>query len=386
LRKTHVGIGPVVIFGASNFPLAYSTLGGDTVSAWVAGCPVIVKSHPMHAGTGEFVSRCIVEAIRKSGMPEGIFSNLNGKSFEVGEKLVRHPLFKAVGFTGSMKGGRSLYDLASRRSEPIPFFAEMGSLNPVVLFDKSTDTLSKQAILLARAVTTDAGQFCTKPGVIFVNSNISEFFVGELELALSDSATHTMLHEELYMRYIKRLDEVNQTNGVRQRRFTKEGALSLEGVIAISQTTINYLLTEETLRYEVFGPHVLVVEYEGFNELGIALKQLGGQLTISVFCNDSAQIEQSFFIQVAYDIAGRVIWNGVPTGVAVNLSSNHGGPYPATTDSRFSSVGLDSWKRFARFVTWQDTPQKILPDALRNKNPLGIVRKVNGKLTNLSWH
>jgi NADP-dependent aldehyde dehydrogenase len=379
-----VGIGPVVVFGASNFPLAYSTVGGDTVAAWVAGCPVIVKSHPMHAGTGELVASCILSAVKKSGMPEGIFSNLNGKTFRVGEKLVIHSKIRAVGFTGSLKGGRAIYDLAARRSEPIPVFAEMGSVNPVILANEDEVNLKENAFLLARSVTNDAGQFCTKPGLIFIQKDKAASFLMYFEQALKDADSFTMLHPEIYQRYCNRLDEVAKVSGLEQRRF-KRGDGVLEAIVSVSYTSISVFLKDKVLHEEVFGPHVLVVTYEELKQVEQGLKMLGGQLTTSIFCENPVKFEQSGIVAVLYEMSGRVNWNGVPTGVVVNGSSNHGGPYPASTDSRFSAVGLDSWRRFARAVVFQNAPQEVLPEVLKDCNPLGLVRKVNGKLTNRAW-
>jgi len=383
LRKTHLGIGPVVVFGASNFPLAYSTVGGDTVSAWVAGCPVIVKSHPMHAGTGELVSQCIAEAVLKCGMPAGIFSNLNGKSFSVGEKLVSHPKVKAIGFTGSLRGGRAIYDLAAGRKEPIPVFAEMGSLNPVVILDEEETKLLHQTKLLAQSVTTDAGQFCTKPGVIFVAKQCVQLFTQNIEKAMVEEPAYRMLHPDLLQRYNRRLDEVAAIEGVNHRRKSQT-SWPLEGQIALSITDMSTFMNNSSLHEEVFGPHVLIVGYNEVTEITSALKLLGGQLTVSVF-GEEQPIQQSGLLVVISEMSGRVILNGVPTGVVVNSSSNHGGPYPASSDSRFSAVGLESWRRFSRSVVFQNATQDLLPEALWDHNPLGLVRKVNGKLTNHAW-
>ena len=382
LRKTQMGIGPVVIFGASNFPLAYSTVGGDTVSAWAAGCPVIVKSHPMHAGTGELVSNCIAEAVRKLEMPEGIFSNLNGRSFRVGEKLVQHPLVMAVGFTGSLKGGRALANLAASRNEPIPVFAEMGSLNPVIILDDEESKLLNQAKLLAQSITTDAGQFCTKPGVIFVTKKSIQSFTENLEEEMIKASPYRMLHPDLLERYMQRIDEVGKTVGVTQTRHSKT-EWPLEGQVVLSVADISIFLNHSSLHEEVFGPHVLIVGFDEIAELTEALNLLGGQLTTSVFGNDKS-IQQSGLLTVISEMAGRIVFNGVPTGVMVNSSSNHGGPFPASSDSRFSAVGLESWRRFSRGIVFQNASQEMLPDALKDKNPLGLLRKVNGKLTKSS--
>jgi alpha-ketoglutaric semialdehyde dehydrogenase len=384
LRKTHVGIGPVAVFGASNFPLAYSTVGGDTVAAWVAGCPVIVKSHPMHAGTGELVARCIVNAVEKSEMPKGVFSNLNGKSFKVGEKLVNHPKIKGIGFTGSLKGGRAIFNLAAGRPDPIPVFAEMGSVNPVIIANENKSLVKEFAALLARSVTNDAGQFCTKPGLIFIRKSHAAEFIQFLEKELKTADSFTMLHPDIFERYSKRLEEVSRVLGVEQLRFEK-GDKALEGVAALSKTSFAVFERENVLHEEVFGPHVLVVIFEEWSQVKQGLKMLGGQLTTAVFCEDTALMKQYGILDVLNEISGRVVWNGVPTGVMVNSSSNHGGPYPASSDCRFSAVGFESWRRFSRGIVFQNANQEILPDSLKDHNPLGLLRKLNGTLTKVAW-
>lgn len=369
LVKTSFGIGPVVVFGASNFPLAYSTVGGDTVSAWVAQCPVIVKSHPMHAGTSELVGRAIQRAVKQSGMPEGIFSLLNGKSHQVGEKLVQHPLVRAVGFTGSHKGGRALFDLASKRKEPIPVFAEMGSVNPVILMDAAPEKLGDQARKLSESVSNDAGQFCTKPGIIFVPEQHLAFFYNELHNRLKEAPSFLMIHPEIQKRYMDRLDEVAKANNGEQWRYSSSNH-ALSAVISVTTVSMTKFQENRTFHEEVFGPHVLLVSYTAENELIESLKLLGGQLTISIFCSDFNKLKQMSFISVIPGMAGRIIWNGVPTGVRVCKASNHGGPYPASTDSRFTAVGFDSWKRFSREVAFQNFPINSTREIF-NENPLG---------------
>jgi NADP-dependent aldehyde dehydrogenase len=359
LVKRHFGIGPVAVFGASNFPLAYSTAGGDTVSAWVARCPVIVKSHPMHACTSELVGRAIQRAAIHCGMPEGIFSLLNGRSHSVGEKLVQHPLIKAVGFTGSHKGGRALFDLAAKRMEPVPVFAEMGSVNPVILADSSKNQLIDQARVLGKSISNDAGQFCTKPGIIFIPEECIEFFIAELQHQLQKAVPSVMLHPEIYTRYFERLDEVARANNGNQWRH-HSSKHPLSAVVSVTKVSMNVFMQHRTFHEEVFGPHVLIVGYTFEKELIEALKLLGGQLTISVFCSDLDKLKQMSLLNVIPTMAGRIIWNGVPTGVKVSRASNHGGPYPASTDSRFTAVGFDSWKRFSRDVTFQNFPLDYL--------------------------
>ena len=379
LRKKMVGIGPVLVFGASNFPLAYSTVGGDTISAFAAGCPVIVKSHPMHAGTSELVAQCIVRAAKAAEMPEGIFSNLNGKSFDVGQKLVLHPMIKAVGFTGSHAGGRALFDLASKRKEPIPVFAEMGSVNPIIIFpDAILFDRKKWVERIAFSVTNDAGQFCTKPGILFVlKTDESRIFVEELKQEILRKSSVSMLHPDILNRYIKRLDEVWNCLGVIQEIAPSNDAQN-EGPNAVSVCGIADFLNAEALHEEVFGPHTIVVECNSLQDVLAGLDKLGGQLTCTLIGSEKEFLIQKEFISVIQQKAGRLIFNGVPTGVEVNASSHHGGPYPATTDSRFTAVGVDATKRFCRPVVFQNCPIELLPDELKNKNVFNIIRRVNG--------
>jgi alpha-ketoglutaric semialdehyde dehydrogenase len=381
LRKKMVGIGPVLVFGASNFPLAYSTVGGDTISAFAAGCPVIVKSHPMHAGTGELVAQCVVNAAKSSEMPNGVFSNLNGKSFDVGQKLVLHPMIKAVGFTGSHLGGRQLFDLASKRKEPIPVFAEMGSVNPIIILPEAIllDRI-KWVERIAFSVTNDAGQFCTKPGILFV-PKIDEviIFAEELKQEILRKSNVSMLHPDILNRYKKRLDEVANCIGVHQEISLSNDDRN-EGPNAISESTIIDFLNSERLHEEVFGPHLLVVEFDSLSDVLAGIDKLGGQLTCTLIGSEKEFLIQKEVINVIQRKTGRLIFNGVPTGVEVNASSNHGGPYPATTDSRFTAVGEDAIKRFVRPVVLQNCPDELLPIELKNKNLLHIMRRVNGIL------
>lgn len=379
LRKKMVGIGPVLVFGASNFPLAYSTAGGDTISAFAAGCPVIVKSHPMHAGTGELVAQCVVKAAKAAEMPEGIFSHLNGKSYGVGKKLVLHHIIKAVGFTGSHAGGRALFDLASKRKEPIPVFAEMGSVNPIIILpDAILLDRKKWVERIALSVTNDAGQFCTKPGVLFVlKTDESRIFVEELKQEILRKSSVSMLHPDILNRYKKRLEEVSYSIGICQEIAPSNDALN-EGPNAVSVCGVADFLNAEKLYEEVFGPHILVVECESQHDFLAGIDKLGGQLTCTLIGSEKEFLIQNELISVIQQKAGRLIFNGVPTGVEVNASSNHGGPYPASTDSRFTAVGVDAIKRFCRPLVFQNCPDKLLPMELRNKNVLNLTRRVNG--------
>ena len=384
IRKMNVALGPVAVFGASNFPFAFSTAGGDTAAALAAGCPVIVKSHPMHAATGEMVSSAVIKAAEKTGMPNGVFSNLNSSDIEVGQALVQHSEVKAVGFTGSIRGGRALFDLASKREEPIPVFAEMGSINPVVMLPNALENrASSLAKIYAGSITLGTGQFCTNPGLIIgLKSQGLTKFVNELAEEIVKVEPSCMLHPNIVGAY-----ENNKANALAQSGLT---------VLADYETDVkpNYarqvvstvegdtFLTNPTLHHEVFGPFSLVVECDNVDELEEVVSNLEGQLTGTVISDENEIAEHSNIVNALQDRVGRIIFNGVPTGVEVCPSMQHGGPYPASTDSRFTAVGVDSIKRFVRPFSFQDWPNQLLPDELKNENPLGILRNVNNELTN----
>lgn len=378
LRKMMTGVGPVVVFGASNFPLAYSTAGGDTASALAAGCPVIVKSHPLHAGTGSLVSEAIVRAAKKTRMPEGVFSNLNAKSFSVGQHLVMHPHIKAVGFTGSLLGGRAIFDLAASRKEPIPVFAEMGSTNPVLIFQSSlASNAEKIAELLASSITSGAGQFCTKPGIILMeDAEFSDVFIQRLGQQIIEAEQHVMLHSSIKDRFDA--DQLKSRNVSYLEVFETEQNQGLNiGQHSLKVVDVPTFIEESILQEEVFGPFAILVRCNGIDEMERCLDLINGSLTISVFAEAGSNLQM---LQKLKKKAGRLIYNGVPTGVTVCPSMNHGGPYPATTDSRFTAVGIDAMKRFLRPVSFQNFPQELLPLALKDFNELGISRRINGKL------
>jgi alpha-ketoglutaric semialdehyde dehydrogenase len=377
LRKMLFGVGPVVVFGASNFPLAYSTIGGDSVAALAAGCPVIVKSHPLHSGTGELVAQCVIEAAKETEMPNGIFSNLNAQGFEVGETLVKHPLVKAVGFTGSIKGGRALFDLANQRPEPIPVFAEMGSVNPVIILPNSLEKkIDEWSTLYADSISASCGQFCTNPGLLFcVKSKGSDEFIKQLTKKLLHNDAQTMLHPSIYSSFERLKTERLEDETV--RCFEKEGELiSNVGRQTIAVVSGKNFQNNPSLEEEVFGPFSLVVECESVNEIIACLKNLNGQLTASVLGEVDEVNHQLDLLKVLQNKVGRIVFNGVPTGVEVCPSMHHGGPYPASTDARFTAVGIDSIKRFARPIAFQNCPDQILPDELKHSNPLKLVRRV----------
>jgi len=383
LRKLLIPIGPIVVFGASNFPLAYSTAGGDTASALAAGCPVIVKSHPMHAGTGALVASAIIKAAKDTHMPNGVFSNLNSSGIEVGEHLVKHPKIKAVGFTGSIKGGRALYDLASQREEPIPVFAEMGSINPVVILPEALKNNAEQlAQTYANSITLGTGQFCTNPGLILgIEGDYLNRFIEQLAKSIIKIEPSCMLHPNIVGAY-----EHNKTKALNQEELQLVGHYQTEVAPNYARQAITTVegqtfLSNSTLHHEVFGPFSLVVKCTDQDDLVQIIKALEGQLTGTLIADNGEASNYPKLISALKNRVGRLIFNGVPTGVEVCPSMTHGGPYPASTDSRFTAVGIHSIKRWARPFSYQDWPDELLPDELKNNNPLNINRLVNNTQT-----
>ncbi|OIQ36561.1 MAG: aldehyde dehydrogenase (NADP(+)) [Bacteroidetes bacterium MedPE-SWsnd-G1] len=380
LRKMNVAIGPIVVFGASNFPLAFSTAGGDTAAAFAAGCPVIVKSHPMHSGTGELVASAIIKAAEKTGMPNGVFSNLNSSGIEVGQALVQHPQVKGVGFTGSIRGGRALLDTAAKRQEPIPVFAEMGSINPVVLLPEAlSDKATDWAKTYAGSITLGAGQFCTNPGLLVgVKGQGLDNFAQILAEEIVKIEPTCMLHPNIIGAYEHNKSTAITQQGVAVLAAYDNDAKPNYGLQAVSKVTGSTFLENPTLHHEVFGPFSLIVECDSHTQLEEVLNNLEGQLTGTIVATDSELENNSSIISALQNKVGRIIFNGVPTGVEVCPSMQHGGPYPASTDSRFTAVGVDSIKRWVRPFSFQAWPNTLLPEELQDENPMGISRIVNG--------
>lgn len=382
IRKKLVPLGPVVVFGAANFPLAYSTAGGDTASALAAGCPVIVKAHPAHAHTSALVAKAIQKAATNTGMPGGVFQHLYGASLEVGTALVKHPFTKAVGFTGSLAGGKALFDLANNRPEPIPVFAEMSSINPVILLPK---TLAEQyatiATQLAGSVTLSVGQFCTSPGLmIALEDEALRKFITVLGQQIRGALPGTMLHQGIADNYHRTLQTALAQRGVHTEAAASEGDASQGHPVIASVPAVEFLENPQ-LAHEVFGPFSLIVRCANTEEFFSVINKFQGQLTTSVFGSDAELREYAPVLNIITEKAGRIIFNGVPTGVEVCPAMHHGGPYPATTDSRFSAVGTDAIKRFARPVAFQNAPAGFLPDELKESNPLNIWRLVDYRWT-----
>lgn len=376
IRRMLVPVGPVVVFTASNFPLAFSTAGGDTASAFAAGCPVIVKGHEAHPATNELVSRAIQKAAKKTGMPDGIFSSLNG-DYRTGAALVKHPLTASVAFTGSQRGGRALFDIAAKREHPIPVFAEMGSVNPITILPGALQQRGEQiANQIAGSVALGAGQFCTNPGLIFLPKKDNEIFVNTLCAAMEATAGQCMLNPRIFENYDRKRKTVSGKSGVKVAQSANGSAASVKPSAAVVPGSV--FLENPDLQEEVFGPFTLLVTYENLDELNQLASVLDGQLTATIFGEKHELAHHRQLISQLQKIAGRLLLNGVPTGVEVGHAMQHGGPYPATTDGRFTSVGTAAIRRFARPVAYQNFPEELLPVALREGNPLGIWRLVDG--------
>ncbi len=381
IRKMLVPVGPIVVFGAANFPLAYSTAGGDTASALAAGCPVIVKAHPAHARTSTLVAGAILKAAEKTGMPEGVFQHLHGAGFQVGQALVTHPFTKGVGFTGSLAGGKALFDLANARPHPIPVFAEMSSINPVILLpDTLARDAEKTAEKLAASITLGVGQFCTNPGLIFaIEGEGLNRFVAALAAQISGVAPATMLHAGIANNYGKKLHAALEQRGVKVEAQATQAGTALQGRALVASVSASEFLKNPKLSEEVFGPFSLIVRCTSIEELSAVTDAAEGQLTATVIGDEAEVAKHSDLMNVLIEKAGRLIINGVPTGVEVCPAMQHGGPYPSTTDSRFTSVGTDAIKRFVRPVAFQSFPESLLPDELKTSNPKGIWRLWNGE-------
>lgn len=384
LRKMLCPIGPIVVFGASNFPLAFSTAGGDTASALAAGCPVIVKSHPMHAGTGELVASAIIKAAEQTGMPNGVFSNLNSSGIEVGQHLIMHPAVKGIGFTGSIKGGTALYRLANERPEPIPVFAEMGSINPVVALPSAlTEKGEEWAKQYANSIMLGAGQFCTNPGLILAMKSTSlDGFIASLGTEIGKLEPICMLHPNIHSNYEKGKKELSaQATVDTVADYETEVAPNRAQQRVLTVNGTNFLKNTK-LHQEVFGPFSVIVRCADAKELETILAKLEGQLTGTILGSEGEIKKYKSIVDGLQDKVGRIIFNGVPTGVEVCPSMQHGGPFPASTDSRFTSVGTGAINRWVRPVSFQNWPNESLPAALQNQNPLGITRLVDGLHTN----
>ncbi len=384
LRRMLVPIGPVAVFPASNFPLAFSVAGGDTASALAAGCPVIVKARPAHPGTSELVGQAVQKAVQQCGMPDGWFSMLHGPGREVGMTLVRHPVIRAVGFTGSLSGGRTLFDAAAARPDPIPVYAEMGSVNPVFLLpDVLEERAERLAAGLHQSVTLGVGQFCTNPGlVVATEGEPLDRFVAELGRLIEATPPGTMLLSGILDGYQQGIENLSQAAGVERAAQSAEtpDASKTQCAAAVFAVDADVFLGNRELSQEVFGPSTLVVRCRDRAQLLQIARGLEGQLTCTIHAADAESSDCGELAAILETKAGRVLFGGFPTGVEVCHSMNHGGPYPATTDVHSTSVGTTAIHRFARPVCYQNFPQSQLPLELRDGNDRGIWRLVDGVL------
>jgi NADP-dependent aldehyde dehydrogenase len=380
IRRFLTPIGPVVVFGASNFPLAFSTAGGDTISALAAGCPVIYKAHPAHPKTSRKVAACIHKALAESGLPTALFTHVEGGIPE-GQALVQHPLAKAVAFTGSYAGGKALFDLANRRENPIPVFAEMGSVNPIFTFaqklETERDTLAKAFV---GSLTLGAGQFCTNPGLIFVPEAQAKDFADILAAELNALGAAPMLHTGIAKAYYSALEELQTRKELHWVKVADATHL-INGSPALAEIKAADWLKNDLFQQEVFGAFALMVVYQSAQELKDIAAQLHGQLTVTVWATAEELQAQRQLLNLLEEKCGRLLFKGAPTGVEVGYAMQHGGPFPATTAPNSTSVGAHAIKRFVRPIAFQDMPQDLLPDALKDGNPLGIWRTINGNLT-----
>jgi NADP-dependent aldehyde dehydrogenase len=383
IRKMSIPLGPVVVFGASNFPFAYSTAGGDTASALAAGCPVIVKAHPAHAETSHIMADAILNAAAYENMPEGIFQHVYGQSFEVGKALVMHTHTKAVGFTGSYSGGKQIFDWANQRKEPIPVFAEMGSVNPVYLLpEKLNASASEIANMYAASITLGVGQFCTNPGLIIgIESEALQTFIHDLGKAIQKITPAPMLHAGIVKAYKENKGNALLQDGVHLVAESETEVKANEGLPTVATVDAQTYLRNPLLHKEVFGPYSLVIRCANTEEMLKIAQHMEGQLTSTLMATANDIRNNESLTDAVKNSCGRLIMNNVPTGVEVCLSMHHGGPFPATTDSRFTSVGADAIKRFARPITYQNWSNELLPDELKDENPLHILRRVNSEWT-----
>ncbi|SPL72141.1 aldehyde dehydrogenase (NADP(+)) [Acinetobacter stercoris] len=381
LRQQHIALGPVAVFGASNFPLAFSVAGGDTASALAAGCPVVVKAHSAHPGTSELVGKAIQQAVKQCNLPEGVFSLLYGAGNIIGSTLVEHPYIKAVGFTGSRNGGTALMKIAQNRSEPIPVYAEMSSINPVVLLpsmlENNPDTLGQAFV---HSLTQGAGQFCTNPGlVIAIKSPALDIFKKSATEAVQQSMSQTMLTPGIFQAFLKSVNTIEQQNKV---------SLLAKGLVSPDQNQCQThlfsvdaidFLNNELLQSEMFGSASIIIECKNMDEAKLVIEQLEGQLTATLHMDQNDMEDAQRLLAVLERKVGRILINSWPTGVEVCDAMVHGGPYPSTSDARTTSVGTAAIFRFLRPVCYQNFPDDLLPDAIKQSNPLKLSRLINGE-------
>ncbi len=383
LRLIKIPLGPVAVFGASNFPLAFSVAGGDTASALAAGAPVIVKAHSAHLGTSELVGRAIQKAVHDLGLPEGVFSLLIGRGRDVGEKLVAHPLIKAVGFTGSRQGGLALTAIANRREEPIPVYAEMSSINPVYLLPAALQARGEHiAQGFIDSLVMGAGQFCTNPGLVLAMDGPGlDSFLQAASTAIAGKTAQTMLTSGIHQAYEQGTSRVRSMEGVQAHGTGLEAGNTPNCARAtLFVTTAEQFLNNPALHSEMFGPASVIVKVRDEAQLLAITETLEGQLTATLQMDAADHELASRLLPILERRAGRILANGFPTGVEVCHAKVHAGPFPSSSNSMFTSVGATAIDRFLRPVCYQDIPHTLLPEAVKDGNPLQIVRLVNGQL------
>ncbi|WP_028666603.1 aldehyde dehydrogenase (NADP(+)) [Runella zeae] len=381
IRMMQRPLGPVGVFGASNFPLAFSVAGGDTASALAAGCPVIVKAHSAHPGTSELVGQAIQQAAQKSQMPDGVFSLLHGSGTEIGAGLVQHPYIKAIGFTGSYQGGMALFHLAANRPEPIPVYAEMGSTNPVFvlpqIMKEKGEAIAQQ---FAASVTLGVGQFCTNPGMLIAHKTEDySQFLGNLETQFQNAAGGVMLTQGIQTAYLNGIAKHSEDEKVSIVAEGNEGTGFTAVKPVLFKTDAQAIAENHNLSEEIFGPTSVLVEANSKEELLKIAQNLEGHLTATIHGTPEELLEYADLVDLLEQKVGRLLINGFPTGVEVCHAMTHGGPFPASSDSRSTSVGTAAIYRFTRPVSYQNFPEGLLPDELKDANPLNIWRLVNGE-------
>lgn len=379
LRQMQIPLGTVVVFGASNFPLAFSVAGGDTASALAAGCPVIFKAHPAHPATSHLVAEAMERAAKNTGMPNGVFSLVYGEA-DIAMQLVQHPAVRAVGFTGSYRVGKLIFDAASRRREPIPVYAEMGSLNPVFVLPQALQQRGdKIAQGFAGSLTLGVGQFCTNPGMLVCPQAESTAFLPTLQKAVEATAGGCMLTAAISETFARQVTSLKTEGKVQVLAEGKPVEGKHGAYPVLFKTDYETFRNTEQLKEEMFGPASILIEANTKEDLLQFAREMEGHLTATVHGTEEDLVEYRELLSVLEQKAGRVLINGFPTGVEVSHAMVHGGPFPATTDSRSTSVGTTAIYRFTRPVCYQDYPQALLPEELKDENPLGILRLVNGE-------
>ncbi|MBV8398662.1 MAG: aldehyde dehydrogenase (NADP(+)) [Acetobacteraceae bacterium] len=382
IRLRHIALGPVAVFGASNFPLAFSVAGGDTASALAAGCPVIVKAHSGHPGTSELVGRAVQGAVAECGLPEGVFSMVFGAGNKVGTRLVADWRIRAVGFTGSRRGGMALFDVANKRPEPIPVYAEMSSINPVLLMPHALASRGREiGRTFVASLTMGAGQFCTNPGLPLAQpgSGLDDFLAGASE-GLGTGPAATMLTPGIFAAYQSGVDRLLNNPKVKAVAQGQLATGANQGRSVLFETDVQSFLADETLKEEIFGASSLLVRCRDAKDMRELLEHMEGQLTVTLHMDEADIEDVRVVMPVLERKAGRILVNGWPTGVEVCHAMVHGGPFPATSDSRSTSVGTLAIRRFLRPVCYQDVPAALLPAAVQDGNPLRTWRRVDGKM------